>query len=141
MSECCVMDSVMQWWAFYAPASSRLCVFWICLLAWSTPSSLSRLQLRCFCLLLLALPCVRLIFDLLERPAVMQFRNWSSGPHQLTMGSQGSPPSPSSSLSTPKAWQIRTKMDPARFSHWQMTGSYTKHQRIPGGSRSSATSG
>ena len=32
---------------------------------------------------------------------------------------------------TPKAWQIWTKMDPARFSHWQMTGSYTKHQRTP----------
>jgi len=32
---------------------------------------------------------------------------------------------------TPKAWQIWTKMDPARFSHWQMTGSYTKYQRTP----------
>ena len=36
-----------------------------------------------------------------------------------------------SSLYTPGAWQIWTKLDPARFSHWQMTGSYTKHQRTP----------
>ena len=44
----------------------------------------------------------------------------------------------SSSMYTPKAWQIRTKMDPARFSHWQMTGSYNI-KGLQGGSRSSAT--
>ena len=34
--QCCVMDSVMQWWAVCAPASSRLLVFWILLLAWTS---------------------------------------------------------------------------------------------------------
>ena len=64
------------------------------------PSRLSILQLRCFCSLLLALPCVRLISDLLERTVVMQFRNWSSGPQQLTKGiPQRSALSPSSSMS------------------------------------------
>ena len=30
------MDSVMQWWAFYAPALFRLLLFWIFLLAWTS---------------------------------------------------------------------------------------------------------
>ena len=33
-------------------------------------------------------------------------------------------------MSTQKAWQIWTKMDPAGSSRWQITGSYTTHQRI-----------
>ena len=45
---------------------------------------------------------------LLERTVVMQLVNWSSAPHQLTMGlPQGSPLSPVLFLmSAPKAWQI-----------------------------------
>ena len=44
---------------------------------------------------------------LMERKVVMQLGNWSSAPHQLTMGlTQGSPLSSSSSVSTPRARQI-----------------------------------
>ena len=43
----------------------------------------------------------------------------------------------SSTMYTPRAWQIWTKMVPARFSHWQMTGwyIYTKRQGTPAPSR------
>ena len=37
----------------------------------------------------------------------------------------------SSSMFTPNAWQIWTKMDSARLSQWQITGSHTKHQGTP----------
>jgi len=44
---------------------------------------------------------------LLERTVVIRLGNWSSAPHQLTTGlPQGSPLRRSSSVSTPKAWQI-----------------------------------
>ena len=63
----------------------------------------------------------------------MQVGNWRSVPHHLTMGlPQRSLFSPILfNVCTPKAWQIWTKLDPVRFSYWQMTGSYTQHRSTP----------
>ena len=49
---------------------------------------------------------------------------WIPHPHKDHSSCQ------SSSVFTPKAWQIWTKLDPARLSHWQI-GSHTKHQGTP----------
>jgi len=68
---------------------------------------------------------------LLERTVIMQLGNWNSA-HHLTMGlPQGTPLSAVlyNVSYTLRAWQIWTKMGPARFSYWQMTGSYTEHQK------------
>ena len=68
-----------------------------------------------------------------EGPAHSLYSQPITAPHQLRIGlPQGSLFSPSLfNVYTPTSRQMWTKLNPASFSHWQMTGSYTKHQRTP----------